>query len=52
MDGVLTGVVDAAVVCWGSELGRGQGGRYCREAEWLFGESGGGGDEEARGFLR
>lgn len=52
MDGVLTGVVDAAVVCWGSEVGRGTGEvRYCREAEWLFGEAPGV-DEEARGFLR
>lgn len=34
VDGVVAGVVDAVVVCWGSE---GRGG-YCREAEWLFGE--------------
>ena len=54
MDGVLTGVVDAAIVCWGSEVqGRGGGGRYCREAGWLFGNEGGiGGDEEAGGLLR
>ena len=56
MDGVVAGVVDAVVVCWGSERGRGDGAvKYCREAEWLFGEdeSGGGrgGDEEAQGFL-
>lgn len=53
VDGVLTGVVDAVVVCWGSEVGRGNGEvRYCREAAQLFG-----GDEEddaegGRGFLR
>lgn len=53
MDGVLTGVVDAAIVCWGSEVqGRGGGGRYCREAGWLFGNEGGGGDEESGGLLR
>lgn len=54
MDGVVAGVVDAVVVCWGSERGRGDGGvRYCREAEWLFNEdeSGKVGDAEARGFL-
>lgn len=50
IDGVLTGVVDAAVVCWASEVGRGEV-RYCREAEYLFGEEEGG-DEEQRGFLR
>lgn len=48
MDGVLTGVVDAVVVCWGSEVGRGEV-KYCREAEWLFGEEVG---DEERGFLR
>lgn len=47
MDGVLTGVVDAAVVCWGSEVGRGEV-KYCREAEYLFGEEG---EEEQRAFL-
>lgn len=41
IDGVLTGVVDAVVVCWGSEVGRGEV-KYCREAEWLFGEEQGG----------
>lgn len=50
IDGVLTGVVDAAVVCWASEVGRGEV-RYCREAADLFGEDEGG-DEEQRGFLR
>lgn len=48
MDGVLTGVVDAVVVCWGSEVGRGEA-KYCREAEWLFGQETG---EEERGLLR
>ena len=53
MDGVLTGVVDAAIVCWGSEVqGREGGGRYCREAGWLFGNEGGERDEEAGGLLR
>lgn len=45
IDGVLTGVVDAVVVCWGSERVRGEV-RYCREAEGLFGDVDGGGDEE------
>lgn len=48
IDGVLTGVVDAVVVCWGSEVGRGEV-RYCREAAHLFGEAEG---EEETGFLR
>lgn len=43
MEGVLGGVLDAVVVCWGSEVGRGGGigaggGRgYCREAGELLG---------------
>ena len=49
MDGVLTGVVDAVVVCWGSEVGRGEV-RYCREAGWLFGDGVEGG-EERTGFV-
>ena len=38
MEGVLACVVDAVVVCWGSEVGSsGQGeARYCREAGFLF----------------
>ncbi|OJD19995.1 hypothetical protein AJ78_00010 [Emergomyces pasteurianus Ep9510] len=50
MEGVLTGVVDAAVVCWASEVGSSRReARYCREAGWLFGGvrnggSGGGGE--------
>ena len=52
MEGVLGGVVDAAVVCYGSEVGANANGsergeaRYCREAGELFGR------EEARGDLR
>jgi Plasma-membrane choline transporter len=44
MEGVLACIVDAVVVCWGSEVGSsGQGEvRYCREAGWLFSE-----DEES-----
>ena len=52
MDGVVAGVVDAVVVCWGSEVGRGQGEvRYCREAEYLFGDDLPEADDEAEGFL-
>lgn len=55
MDGVLTGVVDAAVVCWGSEMGRGEV-KYCREAGYLFGGGGGddriGDEEQQTGFLQ
>ena len=52
MDGVVAGVVDAVVVCWGSEVGRGTGEvRYCREAEYLFGDDGPDVDEETQGFL-
>ena len=47
MEGVLTGVVDAVAVCWGSEMSRGEV-RYCREAGWLFGEDNAGTDEEER----
>ena len=49
MEGVLTGVVDAAVVCWGSEVRNGEV-RYCREAGWLFGDEGGEGERE--GLMR
>ena len=52
MDGVLTGVVDAVVVCWSSETVRGEGGRYCAEAERLFGEKNEVVDEERGGLLR
>ncbi|KAL8912652.1 MAG: hypothetical protein Q9171_002377 [Xanthocarpia ochracea] len=52
IDGVLTGVVDAVVVCWGSERVRGEV-KYCREAEGLFGETAGVGvgDTEEGGRL-
>lgn len=42
MEGVLGGILDAVVVCWGSEVGsRGTGqARYCREAGELFGDQG------------
>jgi len=41
MEGVLTGVVDAVVVCWESEVRGGGGeGKYCREAGWLLGDGG------------
>lgn len=51
MDGVVAGVVDAVVVCWGSEVARGEV-RYCREAEGLFDEDTQQGDEEEQAFLR
>ncbi|PGH16899.1 hypothetical protein AJ80_05043 [Polytolypa hystricis UAMH7299] len=45
MEGVLAGVVDAAVVCWASEVGTSRKeATYCREAGWLFGQ---GGDERS-----
>lgn len=40
MEGVLTGIVDAVVVCWESEIRSSGEARYCREAEWLLGDSG------------
>ena len=38
MEGVLSGIVDASVVCWGSERGMAGGGAYCLEAKLLFAE--------------
>jgi hypothetical protein len=38
MEGVLSGVVDASIVCYGSERGMAGGGAYCIEAGYLFGE--------------
>lgn len=38
MEGVLSGIVDASVVCWGSERGMVGGGAYCLEAGYLFGD--------------
>lgn len=48
VENVVVGVVDAAVVCWASEMASGNGGvaRYCREAGQLFG------DEKDRGWDR
>ncbi|QQK42745.1 Choline transporter-like [Penicillium digitatum] len=40
MEGVIADIVDAAVICWASEVGiSGREARYCREAGWLFGDS-------------
>lgn len=43
MEGVLACIVDAVIICWGSEVGSSGRGevRYCREAGWLFGEDAG-----------
>jgi hypothetical protein len=38
-EGVLGGIVDAAVVCWGSESREGGGAGYCLEANYLFGST-------------
>ncbi|KAI1003958.1 hypothetical protein K3495_g4252 [Podosphaera aphanis] len=38
MEGVLGGILDASVVCWGSERGAKTGRSYCLEAEYLFGD--------------
>lgn len=38
IEGVLSGIVDASVVCWGIEKGTSGGGAYCLEAGYLFGE--------------
>ena len=40
MEGVLGGILDAVLVCWGSEVGSdGRGdARYCVEAGRLFGD--------------
>lgn len=38
MEGVLSGIVDASVVCWGSERSMAGGGAYCLEAGYLFGD--------------
>ncbi|KAJ5794453.1 hypothetical protein N7457_001052 [Penicillium paradoxum] len=40
MEGIIADIVDAAVICWASEVGiYGREARYCREAGWLFGDS-------------
>ena len=51
MEGVLTGVVDAVVVCWASEVRNGEV-KYCREAGYLLGEDDGARDEEREGLMR
>lgn len=38
IEGVLSGIVDASVVCWGIEKGTAGGAAYCLEAGYLFGE--------------
>jgi len=40
VEGILACVLDALVVCWGSEVGSSGRGevRYCREAGYLFSE--------------
>lgn len=39
MEGVIADIVDAAIVCWGIEVGAScREARYCREAGWLFGD--------------
>lgn len=38
MEGILSGIVDASVVCWGSEKGMAGARAYCLEAGYLFGE--------------
>jgi hypothetical protein len=38
IEGVLSGIVDASIVCWGIEKGTVGGGSYCLEAGYLFGE--------------
>ena len=44
MEGILSGIVDAVLICYGSErrMDRGHG-RFCLEAAYLFGERRGGG---------
>lgn len=38
LEGILSSIVDASVICWGSERGMAGGGAYCLEAKLLFGE--------------
>lgn len=38
VEGVLSGIVDAGIVCWGIEKSTAGGGAYCLEAGFLFGE--------------
>ncbi|KAI9792304.1 MAG: hypothetical protein M1816_002529 [Peltula sp. TS41687] len=47
MEGVIGGVLDGVLVCWTSESKSGnERGRYCLEAEYLFGGGGGGGGRD------
>ncbi|RKF54294.1 Choline transporter-like protein ctl1 [Golovinomyces cichoracearum] len=40
VEGILSGIVDASLVCWGSEKGMSaRGGSYCLEAGYLFGDA-------------
>ena len=50
MEGVLTGIVDAVVVCWASEIRNGDV-KYCREAGWLLGDGHEENDEDSEGLL-
>ncbi|EEU43924.1 uncharacterized protein NECHADRAFT_30355 [Fusarium vanettenii 77-13-4] len=47
MEGILSGIVDAVLICYGSErrMDRGHG-RFCLEAAYLFGERRGGEERE------
>lgn len=38
IEGVLSGIVDASIVCWGIERSAAGGGAYCLEAGYLFGD--------------
>ncbi|EPQ62765.1 hypothetical protein BGT96224_2394 [Blumeria graminis f. sp. tritici 96224] len=38
IEGILGGIVDASIICWGSEKSMVGGGAYCLEAGYLFGE--------------
>lgn len=52
VEGVVGGVLDAAVVCWGSETGGNRGeARFCREAGEMFGGENEVVGEVGRGFL-
>ncbi|UKZ64382.1 uncharacterized protein TrAtP1_005597 [Trichoderma atroviride] len=46
MEGILSGIVDAVLICYGSErrMERGHG-RFCLEAAYLFGERRGSGED-------
>ncbi|KAF7544533.1 hypothetical protein G7046_g9770 [Stylonectria norvegica] len=47
MEGILSGIVDAVLICYGSERRTDRGhGRFCLEAAYLFGERRGGDDRE------